>query len=365
MPAGQIQPRAGIVPGPFRPGPAYISSNLLEADVDPPTAPSWPMAREGGWAQLEGIANPTPFWGLFAGGAAGLEDLAIFEKIHVIPREADFGEVLSDQEIEAEVWNAYRSRDQLLTEITVVGPAGISVVDPYGQPVPFPATESRLYRVRALASGDPRIDNLVTWVFAGLDNSGSTLRLLGFRVLPWPFEADLQDPIAMTYGYLTDVISARTRKEQRIRLRSLAHGSIGFTTTVLDAREAEYANALLYGGLARPWGVPLWQFRRPLLSSAGAGQKTIPVRTGNNHFLAVDGLVMIWRSPWEWEVQRLAGVDEFSLATSLNLARSWARAGSWVMPMAIGRLSQRESFDWASLIAGSTRLVFQVEGFTV
>jgi len=358
MPDGVFVQFPQALPGPSIPD--------LEVPLDPvttwaegPITPSSIASGAASWSEVVPLANPA------LGSWAPEFDRQWFERLHVIPRLADLGAVLSDQSLDVEVWNAFRSRAKNLEEITVSGPAGVSVANPYGLPTHFASSRSRLYVVTVSGEGDPAIDNLIVWVFSGVDTSGTDLRLLGFRVLPWPFEINMAGGgIRETYGYLTNVLRSRDGTEQRIQLRAVAIGELTIPNLFDDARQVQFANSLLYGNQARAWGVPLWQFRNPLLAAASAGETVLQVNTS---FIPwhVDDLVFIWRSPFSWEVQRVAEVHPTSLDLTLELNGSWAVPGTHIIPLVVGRLSTSESLNWEALKIGAVDLTFDLEGFFV
>lgn len=354
MPAGSLISGPAVLEGP-------IAFDLEAASIPVPSSGSWSFAALPFLAgSLETLADPHPIG--FPGAARKLPlfDSLFFDRIHVIPRRKDFGAVITDQEIEVEVWNAFLAESRKLTAIVVEGPEGIEVDNPLPLPTIFPATESKLYTVRALAEGDPTIDNLVTWTFEGVPISGTNIVLVGFRLNPWPFEPNMVEAIEESFGYLTDILVARSGSEQRIQLRAIPIGSLAFSV-LLEDREYQLAQALLYQQ-ARAFGVPLWQFRTKLLALAAADQNEILIDTSFLPFQA-GGLVFLWIDSFTWEAQRIAEVQADRLILDLDLRSSWP-AGSWAMPLVIGRLSEDEAFTHESLRAGSARIAFSVEGFT-
>jgi hypothetical protein len=347
-----------------------LLSSIGSGDLDPvaipaPTDPCWELAPEAfGGSEVEG-GTPTPAWALEAGVAAAGHDLAVFDRMHVIPRRRDLGAVLSDQEIEVEVWNAFRTRARVLTAIPVTGPEGIEVDDPFGLPTHFPATQSHVYVVRALAEGEALIDNVVTWEFTSVDPIGTNIRLLGFRLLPWPFEVNLVEPLGLRYGYLTDIRVARDGTEQRRQLRAVARGAVRFLSTMLDERDAQYARTLLQGNQARPWGVPLWCFNRPLTADVSAGAFAIPVDTRFVRFYVPGALVFLWRDPYHWEVKTIESVADDELMVTTVLGSSWSvAAGTRVLPLVVGHLSPEERFAWRALAIAESGLTWDVPAFT-
>jgi hypothetical protein len=286
-----------------------------------------------------------------------------FERIHVLPRQRDLGSVISEQEIEVEVWNAHRTRAQELNDIVLTGPAGISVVDHLGLPAHYAATDSQIYTVEVSAEGDPQIDNLVTWEFVDLDTSGSNIALIGFRVILFPFPPNMAHGIEERFGYLTDVIEAGyDGTEQRVQLRAVPIGSISYGLFLGDRREAQMASAILLGNQARPFGVGRWQFRTELAIAAAEDDLNVYCTTDDIPFVA-GGLALLWTSAFDWEVQTIASVESDHLVLTSGLRSSWLARTTAVLPAVVGRLSTSEALSWEDLDKVSQRVEFSVDGF--
>ncbi len=350
---------SGWLPVPTGP---QASIDLLEAALPLPLDDASIVAPLAFEAHFDTLADPRPDAFEFAGNRGPAEDLAFLDRIHVIPRRRDLGAVVSEQLIEVEVWNAFLSRARILDEITVEGPAGIEVVDHLGQPAHFPASDSQVYEIRVFAEGDPLIDNLITWVFLTVDPKGTNIRILGFRLIPFPFPPNLAQPIVETFGYLTDVLTSFRGMEQRVQLRAVPVGTIGYSALLDELRDVQMAGAILFGNQARSFGIARWQFRVPLAQNATVGDLEVFCDTTHIPF-EPGGLVLLWSDPYHWEVQTIDSILADRIVLTLGLRNSWTAGRTTVLPLVVGRLSPEESLTWESLDIGSTALVFDIDGF--
>lgn len=338
-----------------------FSVNLRAAVLDPVTTrPLHLVGMNGGLFSV--LADPRPVAFQKNGGTAPVHGLAVLGRIHVIPRRYDLGAVVSEQEAEVEVWNADIQRAQILEEITVDGPTGIEVLDHLGLPAHFPASDSQVYLVKALTDGDALIDNLITWVFTDVDPSGTNLRLLGFRLIPFPFPPNWAQPVTETFGFMTDIIVSYRGMEQRIQLRAVPVGTIRYSTLLGELRDAQMANAILFGNQARAFGVGRWQFQAGLQQDATAGEHEVICDTSDIPH-EPGGMVLLWADPYRWEVQTIESVLADRLVLNFGLIRSWTAGETVVLPVVVGRLSSDEAFTWNSLAIGSTALTFDIDGF--
>lgn len=337
-------------------------SQLLEANLPLPTDPAWILVGLSFAGGRGALADPRPDAYEKSGLPGRTHDLVFHDCIHVFPRRRDLGAVVSEQEIEVEVWNAFLTRARILENITVQGPAGIEVVDHLGLPAHYPASDSQVYAVKVSAEGDPQIDNLVTWVFIGIDESGTGIRILGFRIIPFPFAPNMAQPISETFGYLTDILTAFTGMEQRVQLRAVPVGTISYSVFLNEARDAQMAGAILFGNQPRAFGVGRWQFQTPLAVDAIADDLEVYCETSDVPF-EVGGLVMLWRDPYHWEIQTIASVEADHLILTTGLQHSWSAGVTSVIPAVVGRLSTDEALTWQSLTAVSQNLTFDIDGF--
>ncbi len=350
------------IPPPLFLGPGSgVSGDLSAASLDLPTVHAMHVVgMKGGVFSV--LADPRPAAMQKIGGIAPVHGLAVLGRIHVIPRRYDLGAVVSEQEAEVEVWNADLIHAQTLEQITVDGPAGIEVIDHLGQPASFAASDSEVYHVKTLADGDPLIDNLVTWIFTNIDPLGTNIRLLGFRLIPFPFPPNWAQPVTETFGFMTDILVSYRGMEQRIQLRAIPIGTIRYSTLLSELRDAQMANAILFGNQSRVFGVGRWQFQNQLQQDASVGDHEIICDTADIPY-EPGSLVLLWADPYRWEVQTVDSVLGDRILLNFGLLNDWTAGETAVLPLVVGRLSADEAFTWESLTVGSTALTFDIEGF--
>jgi hypothetical protein len=353
--------------GVLAPSPGSLDPNgaqqLQDATLPVPTAdPAWSkvgLAFDGSFGSL---ADPRPDAFDKDGNWEPEHDLVYHNRIHVIPRNRDVGFVVSEQDYEVEVWNAFLTRAKTLDEITLEGPAGVEIIDHLGQPAHYPASQSEIYTYKVLAEGAPNIDNVITWVFLTIASSGTDHRIVGFRIIPFPFPANWAYPVVETWGYMTDVMTAFRGMEQRVQLRAVPIGTIAFSTVLNVPRDAQMAIAILFGNQPRAFGVPRWQFQRPLVSDANPDDTEIFIDTTHIPFQP-GGLVFLWTDPYTWEALPIASVLSDRIVLDVELENAWVAGVTVVLPMVVGRLSPDEAVTWENLLIASTALTFDIDGF--
>jgi len=338
------------------------SSDLSGASLPaPPATTAAALAPVPARAPVRVAGAASPVLLNASGAAAPMHDGQWFERVHVLPRTADLGFVLSDQTIAAEVWNAFRGRARTLTAINVTGAAGVSVDSPPALPANVPALASSVYTVRAASQGDARIDDVVSWVFTGVPIEQTDLTLLGSRLVPFPFPPDLAGGIAERVGYLTDLLEAYDGSEQRVQLRDVPVVSLEFAVLLDDPRDAQHAAALLYGWQANVFGVPFWQYANRLDADAPVGSTTLSVDTADIPWAPGD-IVFLWSGPFDWEALTVLTAGTGAVTVTSPTRKSWSAATAHVMPLGVGRLPAEQDFGWEALRVGSARPAFTLEG---
>jgi hypothetical protein len=123
------------------PAPANLDSNgvadLAGASLPPVSSNAWALAGEFTLGSFAILADPRPDAFAALGLSGFAHDLACHDRIHVIPRRLDLGFVVSERQVEIEVWNAFFARAKTLDEITLTGPTGVEIIDHLGTPAHF------------------------------------------------------------------------------------------------------------------------------------------------------------------------------------------------------------------------------------
>lgn len=354
MAAGVLMGGIGIVFG-------LASSDLSGASLPaPPATTAAALAPVPARASVRVVGAASPVLLNGTGAAVPMHDGQWFEHVHVLPRTADLGFVLSDQTIAVEVWNAFRGRARTLTAINVTGSAGVTVDSPPSLPANVPALASSVYTVRAAGQGDARIDDVVSWVFTGVPIEQTDLTLLGSRLVPFPFAPDMAQGIGERIGYLTDLLEAYDGTEQRVQLREVAVVGLDFAVLLDDPREAQHAAALLYGWQANVFGVPFWQYANRLAADAPVGSTTLSVDTDSIPWAPGD-IVFLWSGPFAWEALTVLTAGTGAVTVTSPTRKAWSAATAHVMPLGVGRLPAEQGFGWEALRVGSARLEFSLE----
>jgi hypothetical protein len=261
----------------------------------------------------------------------------LFERIIVIPREKALGFILTATQFPIEVWNTFRNADQILESITITGPGGLTLTDPYGEPLIFAALDSYIYQATVPSAGAAQIDQDVAFEFlSGV--GGADCAITGSRITLFSIAPEWGEGMEETIEYLTDVLKAYSDNEQRRALRQLPRRAMRYRALTLNARDAAGMESLVWGWQNQPYGVPWWPDAQPLLSDIAIGTFVIPVDTADRQF-AAGGLLAIWVDEFTFEALSIDTVADHSVTVTSPTQFAWKGGpGTRVIPIFLCRL---------------------------
>lgn len=266
-----------------------------------------------------------------------------YNRIHVIPKAIDLGNISPPQVRFVEVWNAFME-PKPLTGISAVGTADGLTFSP-APPMTFQPLQSVVFTLTAGADAAPTVDVVFTFEFTGV--SGATLAVVGVSVIPMPWPQMI--PMSETLTWLTDIMTARDGTEQRVSLRDTPRQVYLLSVHTADFTGAQHA---FVGGYGRSFAVPSMGEGKPCTVGAGATEIVIDTRSGDWR-----EMVMIWSSETSFEVIEIASVlpDRLLLRRPVIVSRK-GRA----YPTATARLIAdpvRTSYGRAGMIQATVQFI--------
>lgn len=268
----------------------------------------------------------------------------LFERVILIPRIKTLGFVLSSTQFPVEVWNAFRNADKILTAIIISGSGGVTLTDPYGEPLIYGALDSYIYQATTPASGPAQINQDILFQFSP-SVPGTDLLITGSRVTLFSIAPDWAGGIKEKISYLTDVLVAYSDNEQRRALRQIPRRGLHYRASAFTARNSAGMESLVWGWQHQPYGVPWWPDATPLVSGIAAGSFSIPCNTADRQF-AAGGIATIWKDEYTFEALTIDQVfaDHITITSPTQLNWS-AGPASLVMPVFLARLKNQVQVD--------------------
>lgn len=251
-------------------------------------------------------------------------------RIHVVPSDIDFGNIVAGQVQSVYMWNAFFT-EKTMTSFSYTASSGITIS---GQNSPYDlgTLEEIEYTIELQLNGSPTINDSMTWV---IDGEVFELNISGTRVVEFLFKPNWKNSIKYRLEWLTDVLSSFRKYEQRRGLRSKPRVFLEYQS-LLTGDDLRRLHNRLFGWQNRPFAVPLWHQKAKLTSPASAGDQIVYLQT---EFLSLvaGSLAIVYESIDIFEVVEVSSITSNSISIKKQLTLNWA-AGSKIYPAIVARL---------------------------
>lgn len=302
--------------------------STVDSVFQPPTVIDTYTADDGGF-DLEPDFSITDF------ELTGEQLTTFFEdwyfRLHVLPQRFDLANVVSDQNRQILIWNAFFD-DKVISSAEYPTGVGVDVIDDQGVPYTMRPLEDVFYAVVVSSEGPPTIDTAIEWIIGG---DLYTVPVTGRRIVVWPFGPNWRQPMVESLDWLTDVFTSFNGNEQRRELRSKPRRMFEYTAWVKKADAAIMRN-LLWGWQTRNFALPLWNDRTYLTAAAAAGTDLLSLDTSNRGFYK-GGLLVLFNDALDYEVVEITTITSSSITLAKTLERSWPEQAQ-VYPINICRM---------------------------
>jgi hypothetical protein len=279
--------------------------------VDAGSLPGPALAAQGD-AQLQEGWSATADW---------------FERFHIVPRSFDFGNILSTQQTDVEVYSAFRYSVHTWNDYINNAGAGVTL---QGQPVlPYSFLPQTGVQMTLLVDtiGEPFVDTTLDFVF---DTGTMYIPLEVQRVTLFNLPPEM--PYTEVLEFATDVIEHSDGSEQRISIRKNPRQLFDWQIIMEPGIERQIVDSVMFNWQSRIYGIPIWHELTTLTTAATIGTLTITVGTTNYADYRIGGLVLIRSSQTDYDVLVLVS----KTATTLTFENPTLKAhavGAQVMPL--------------------------------
>lgn len=257
-----------------------------------------------------------------------------YYRIHLLPSIIDAGRLTEEMKYPVEIFNAFLEPVSL-TELAAANAGGLELAGFAPSDVVLAMTSS-VGTLTVVMDGPPEIDG--SFAFEFTEGAGVTLRIIGSRVVTFPFAPDWSRKVVERISYLTDILEARDGTEQRIRMRALPRWSTEYT--VLEGGEAmNLLDSMLAGWGARTFLVPVWWMKTPLVTPMGGGAVNARCDTAGRGFVQ-GGMAVVWQDAFRYEAFDIATIAPDGLTFSKPSTRSFM--DGHVIPARMCRLAGAE-----------------------
>jgi hypothetical protein len=321
--------------GRFRAFPLEFPDNSGPATAVPKAAVAKPAGTDQGEAAEQAASD----------GATAMVDW--WEQMHLIDPTAkiDFGNIITQQTEDYEIYNAHRRTDITLASITNNATPGINTPDE-SPPEVVEAQSSMLDSsttdncgnsfvlgtmvkrdLVALTEGLPVFDSSLDFTFTGSNNL--TILVAGSRLVLIPFE--YESPTRETLAFLTDIIESLNGEEQRIALRKNPR-QIFEVTYLLDENDRQRMQVLLMDWMENSFGFPLWHEKVVLTSAVTAGATSYPISGGDDVDFRDGGLAVVFTNANTFDVIQITTATDTTITADDPSVNAYP-AGTTIMPL--------------------------------
>lgn len=264
-------------------------------------------------------------------------DLFYF-RIHLIPSRIALGNVVSNQSVTFELWNAFLSSKSYTNLATTGVIDGLTLNEPITPPDTLPPLESYIYELGVDTEGPAKISAAYQWTIDGIVYE---LPVTGDRVVVMAFSPNWRNPVDEGLEWLTRIHRSQvTATEQTASLRNKPRRDFSYLIT-REGDEALNFDVTRFGWQGRPFAVPVWTDPGSLTSAAAVDDESINIDTDGLGFVD-GGLGILYIDYQTFETFEIDTVSAGSLSLNLPLQGNWPN-GTKVYPAVIARMLKAPS----------------------
>lgn len=277
-----------------------------------------------------------------------------FEDFHVVPRSFELGNILSTQQINVEVYSAFRDASHSWTAWNNNAGQGVELIGEPALPYVFPPQTGKQMQLQISTSGPPTVDTNLEWVF----DIGTILTPIDFeRVVLFSMPPEM--PYSEFLEFLTEVMPHKDGSEQRHALRKNPRQFFEWDLMLDEGPERTRMENTLFDWQTRVFGVPVWHELTRLSTSATAGATTFSVSSTAFADYRVDGLVLIYESQTKFDVLTVSSFTSNSITVTSGLLNSYT-ANVIVCPLRTGVLQNPPAEARYHVGASRLRAIFRI-----
>ena len=256
-----------------------------------------------------------------------------YNRIHITPSLVDLSFVPATTLRTVEVWNSYFDT-RTLTSISANDATGITVTGAsVTLPHDFLGLEAQIFNFTVSSIGPATIAAGFTFNFSNAESTAAAFQ--GFRTLLFAYSPNWARTVIERIEYLTDVLEARSSKEQRINLRRYPRQILEYGVTLHGSTMRQF-NAALFRWHGRQWAIPLWFHGQKLQAGVAAGATTLAINT-NGYEIVPGTSLAIFADLNHYESVEVLTASAFSVTLLTPTLYSWP-LGVMVYPLRTGWL---------------------------
>jgi hypothetical protein len=244
-----------------------------------------------------------------------------FESFHVILREYDFGNLVSTQTEDIEVYSAFRRDEHDWDSLINNAGSGISLVGQPSLPYTFPPQTGQQMELQGDTDGPASVEDTLDFYF-DVPQVIPVLVILERIVL---FIPEPEEPYTERLQFITDVMTHLDGTEQRPAVRKNPRQLFEWSLLVEEGQERSRLHNMLFNWQSRTFGLPIWHDMTYLTADVAQSATTLYVEATDYADFREDDLVVIYNTPQHFDVhtlQSVASSTELTLSSGIGTAHS-------------------------------------------
>lgn len=250
-----------------------------------------------------------------------------FEKVHLLPRSIDFGQILTTQSVNIELFNAFRNQNVSLNGVVINVGEGLSITNLPMLPDTILYLDGLVLNIEATTDGVPNFDGTIDFQ---LDVYTLTLPVTGLRVVVFPFAPE--SPLVERLLFATNVLESKSGQEQRINLRLAPRQEFDLRIVREEIFEKNQIEFILFDWHERAFGIPIWYEPTILTVNALIDDVTVTVESTAYADYRVGGLAIIITDEGTFDSLEVASITATTLTFTSGLLHNYA-VGTRVYPL--------------------------------
>ncbi len=210
------------------------------------------------------------------------------DRIHVIPRRFDFGNILGTINTTVDIFSAFRTQDVSWTSFVNNSGPGFSITNLPTFPDTIGSFSGRTLNIEVTTNGVPQFNTTMDFVF---DVGTTMVPITGSRVIMFPYRPE--QPMRETLSFLTDVFEHKDGSEQRVALRKNPRQSFNLRYNRELGTERSRLDFLMFDWQSRVFGLPMWHEPMSVTSAITVSDTVVSVDTTDFTDIRVGGLAIV------------------------------------------------------------------------
>lgn len=278
-----------------------------------------------------------------------------FERFHVTPKIFTFGNVLTTQLEDTEVFSAFRNAyHDWLAYINNAGD-GVTLVGKPTLPITVGPMQGIQMQLRIDVIGEPKVDTTLDFEF---DTETIKVPITLDRIVLYTPPPEMPYDEELEFG--TDIITNKDGSEQRISYRKNPRQFFKWRHVFEDGLVRQRLHNILFEWESRSYGIPIWHDMVRLTVNTSAGASTLNVTNTDYTDFRENELIVIYQDDVVFDVLEATAIGSTTITLGNPTINPYLK-GTIVAPLRIAEMVGRVTGGRYPTLHGEMNVVFRVK----